>query len=258
MTLPAANSPSVAQVVLDAELQRTDAMRFDRLLAGFAAGYATMFHGDEAESSAQWKARILGKARPQPVMRIAVATQGSGETERVIGGAACEYYRAGGCALCTYLYVLDRPEVRHRGHARALLATALTACAALGPVRAALAEVEWPPLLPTTHFGAELLANAQKRLHFFARLGARRIALDYVQPALGPAQQSVPWLRLLLLPIPDAQDENEGALRRALDLFLEEFHSALAQESGKVLDATLLARQRAQVASAPALVVPLL
>ena len=255
MTLPAAYDPSVALVVLDADLHRVDARRFDRLLAGFAAGYTTMFHGDEAESSAQWTSRILGKAQPQPVMRIAVAVEGSGETERVIGGAACEYYRAGGCALCTYLYVLDRPEYRHRGHARALLATALTACAALGPVHAALAEVGWPPLLPTTRFGAELIAHAQRRLHFFERLGARRIALDYVQPALGPGQQPVPWLRLLLLPTPDAQDE--PALRRALDRFLEEFHAALAQESDKAPDAALLARQRAQVASAPALVVPL-
>lgn len=253
--LPAENAPSVAYVVLDADLQRADARRFDRLLAGFAAGYAAMFHGDEAESSAQWTGRILGKAQPQPVMRIAVAVQGSGETERVIGGAACEYYRAGGCALCTYLYVLDRPEYRRRGYARALLDTALLACAALGPVRAALAEVEWPPLLPTTRFGSQLIADAQRRLHFFERLGARRITLDYVQPALGPAQQSVPWLRLLLLPTPDAQDE--PSLRRALDLFLEEFHSALAQEAGRALDAALLESQRVQVASAPTLIVPL-
>lgn len=47
--------------------------------------------------------------------------QGSGEAEQVIGGAACEVQRASGCVLCTCLYVLDRPELRQRGRARALL-----------------------------------------------------------------------------------------------------------------------------------------
>lgn len=252
---PTADASPVRFVILDAELRRADPRRFEHLLAGFAAGYATMFHGDEAESTDEWEARIAGQAPPQPLMRIALAVQDIGKTEHVIGGAACEYYRASGCALCTYLYVLNRPEHRQRGHARALLAAAVQACAVLGPMGAVLAEVEWPTLLPPARFGPEALAVAQARLRFFERLGARRIALDYVQPALGPTRRPVPWLRLLLLSQPEGQ--NEAALRVALDLFLAEFHAALAQESGKAVDAALLAHQRAQIVNVPTLVLPL-
>jgi hypothetical protein len=47
------------------------------------------------------------------------------------------------------------------------------------------------------------------------------------------------------------------ALRAALDLFLEAFHAALAEESGKAVDGELLAAQRAQVAAASPLLLAL-
>jgi GNAT superfamily N-acetyltransferase len=251
----AAGDARVDRVVLDAELQRADPRRFKRLLAGFAGGYATMFHGDEAESPARWAQRIAGRAPPQPLMRIALAVQGSGEAEQVIGGAACEFYRASSCVLCSYLYVLDRPELRQRGHARALLEAAVQACAALGPVHAVVAEVEWPPLLPATRFAPPAVEGAQARLRFFARLGARRVALDYVQPALGADRQPVPWLRLMLLPL--TQPADEAARRASLGAFLAEFHAALAQDSGHAVDTELLASQRSQLALAQPLTQPL-
>jgi GNAT superfamily N-acetyltransferase len=256
---PDASSPPVEYLVLDAVRLRAEPERFDRLLADFAAGYETMFHGDEAESHDAWRARIAGMAPPQPVMRIAVAVQRDGDAEEVIGGAASEYYRASGCVLCTYLYVLDRPEHRHRGHARALLKASVQACAPLGPVHAVLAEVEWPQLLPPDRFGPEAVAIARARLRFFERIGARLLAFDYVQPALGPARQPVPWLRLVL-PTPTGEHDepvDESALRRALDRFLPEFHAALAQDSGRPVDATLLAAQRARVGAAKLLSVSL-
>ena len=246
----------VAYVILDAGLQRADPPRFERLLAGFAADYAATFHGDEAEPAARWPARIAGEPAPQPVLRIAVAVQGPAAAEQVIGGAAVEYYRASACVLCTYLYVLDRPEHRQRGHGRALLAAATRAFADLGTVQAVLAEVEWPDALPRAIFGPGAVDDARMRLRFFKRLDARRIALDYVQPALDATSQPVPWLRLMLLPGATlAPPRDDAALRSALDRFLPEFHQALAEECGRPLDTALLAAQRAQVASANPLTV---
>jgi len=249
-------SGPVTYVILDAGLQRADPPRFARLLAGFAAGYEATFHGDEAEPAARWPARIAGEPAPQPVLRVAVAVQGPAAAEQVIGGAAVEYYRASACVLCTYLYVLDRPEHRQRGHGRALLAAATRAFADLGNVQAVLAEVEWPDALPTTIFGRGAVEDARTRLRFFERLGARRIALDYVQPALDATSQPVPWLRLMRLPETTGMPRrDDAALRAALDRFLLEFHRALADECERVVDTALLAAQRAQVASADPLTV---
>lgn len=247
----------VDYLVLDDELQRADPARFTRLLGEFAGGYRSNFSGDEAESTADWPARVAGQPEPQPLMRIAVAVDGSG---RVVGGAAAEYYRASGCMLGTYLYVRDDPGQRRRGHARRLLATAQQACGRLGPLAAVLAEVEWPDLLPRERFTAAEIDGARSRLRFFERLGARRIAIDYVQPALGADRQPVPWLRLLLLPPAAAQPAagDESSLRAAVDRFLAEFHAALAQSCRRPVDAALLAQQRDRLAAARPLCVALL
>ncbi|MGB3427703.1 MAG: hypothetical protein WBA53_05950, partial [Burkholderiaceae bacterium] len=126
----------------------------------------------------------------------------------------------------------------------------------LGTVQAALAEVEWPDALPHTVFGRGAVDDARTRLRFFERLGARRIALDYVQPALGATSQPVPWLRLLLLPEATGMPRrDDAALRAALDRFLLEFHQALADECERPVDTALLAAQRAQIASADPLTV---
>jgi hypothetical protein len=67
----------ISDLVLDDELQRADPARFARLLDEFAEGYRSNFRGDEAESTADWPARIAGQPAPQPLMRIAVAVDGS-------------------------------------------------------------------------------------------------------------------------------------------------------------------------------------
>jgi hypothetical protein len=253
MTGQASAPPVVDYVVLDPALRRAAPERFAALLEGFAAGYAAFFSGDEAEPTDDWQARIAGKAPPEPVMRVVVAVERSGPEERVVGGASAEYYRAGGCVLATYLYVAPSAVRRHRGHARAMLARARTACEALGPVQALLAEVEWPELLASHGFAPQQVDAARTRLRFFARLGARRIDFDYLQPPLGPGKQAVPYLKLLALP-PQPPDE---ALRPALDGFLGEFYAALARYSGQSQDGVALARMRAAIAAARPLTVPL-
>lgn len=242
-------------VVLDAALRAADPARFAALLAAFRAGYARTFAGDEAESDAAWEARIAGEPPPQPVMRVVVATLPDDNAPRVVGGAAIEYYRASGCALVTYLYVDDAGGHRRRGLGRQLGSTALAACAPLGPVHALLAEAEWPPALPCPPFTAEDVARAEVRLGFFARLGARVVDVDYVQPALAPGQQPVAWLRLLLLP--GVAPTDDAALRAPLARFLDEFHAALAAQNGRPADHAALARNRDAIAAARPLTKPL-
>src|SRR5690242_9780197 len=75
---PSAADAAVEHVVLDPALRRADARRFDALFDAFAAGYLRHFSGDEAESTAEWRHRIEGKASPQPVMRIVVAVHRTG------------------------------------------------------------------------------------------------------------------------------------------------------------------------------------
>jgi hypothetical protein len=246
-------------VVLDPGLTRAEPVRFAALLSGFAAGYARFFSGDEAESPEGWRARIAGLPPPQPIMRIVVAVEQAGAREEVIGGAAAEYYRASGCVLISYMYVLDSGSHRHRGHARALLARARTACEALGPVHAVVAEAERPEALATRGVPDDEVDQARARLRFFARLGARAVGIDYVQPALGPGKQPVPHLTLLALPSTAAGSEGTGdeGLRRAIEGFLAEFYAALAPDSRDPAGAATLRRLRRQVRAARPLTRPL-
>jgi hypothetical protein len=250
----------IRHVILDARLQRADPPRFQRLLSAFTEGYRQTFSGDEAEAAGRWPARIGGEPAPQPVLRIAVAVEGQGGAEWVVGGAAAEYYRASACVLCTYLYVSPEAGQRRRGHGRALLAAATQAFTDLGPAAAVLAEVEWPDALPRAIFGPDAVEEARSRLRFFERLDARLVALDYVQPALAAgARRPVPWLRLLLLPgaTGAATERDEMVLRPVLDRFLVEFHEALAEECDAAVDTALLSAQRAQLACAARLTIDL-
>jgi hypothetical protein len=249
----------ISYVVLDPELKARDPARFAALFAGFAAGYASEFSGDEAESTGEWQARIAGKSPPQPVMRIVVAVEQGDGDEHVIGGAAVEYYRAGACVLATYVYMSAAAAHSHRGHARSLLAEARKACRKLGPVRAILAEAEWPELLAAHGFSADEVAVARTRLRFFARIGARMLNFDYVQPPLGPGMKPVSYLRLFIVPTAGDDDAHATAddLRVAVDAFLAEFYAALAQEAGARADDEALTKQREQIASARPLLSPL-
>lgn len=255
-----AGTRGVICVVLDPALEASDPARFAALFEGFAAGYARVFTGDEAEPIGEWRARIAGKPPPQPVMRIVVAVEQANGGERVIGGVAAEYYRASGCILVTYLYVSDAAAHGHRGHARRLLAEAARACGKLGPVRAILAESEWPEALQANGFTPDAVAVARTRLRFFARLGARMLNVDYLQPPLGPGMAPVPYLRLFV--VPSAHDEAQDRavaddLAGAVDAFLAEFYAALAQETGTPVDEAALAQLRTQLAQARPLTSPL-
>jgi hypothetical protein len=248
---PAADDPVVEYVVVGPALEEADPARFAALFQAFVDGYGRHFSGDEAEPTTAWLDRMTGKPRPQPVMRIIVAVEHESGAERVVGGVAAEYYRDARCILVSYLYVEDQKRLRHRGHGRALLREAEHACQTLGPVQAVFAEVEWPELLFAAQPGADL-RQARGRLHFFARVGARVLNLDYVQPALDPAKRPVPYLRLLVLSSAfglrrDGYDRLAAAVRG----FLREFYAALSEETDGQPDHETLAILLAQTARRP-------
>lgn len=245
----------IGLVALDPALHAAAPVRFASLLAAFRAGYARTFSGDEAEADETWEARILGMPPPQPVMRVVAAVERNGTQQQLIGGAAVEYYRASGCALVTYLYVEDTGGHRRRGLGRRLGVAARATSASLGPVHALLAEVEWPQRMPQPPFEPDDVARAHARLRFFARIGARAVDIDYVQPALAPHQQPVPWLRLLAIPGPAPVDDE--ALRAPLALFLDEFHAALAEQNGLPVDCARLACMKREITAARPLTAPL-
>jgi hypothetical protein len=87
----AGGAAATRYITLDPAFRRSDPLRFDALLAGFQAGYARVFEGDEAEATEPWRSRIEGKTPPHPVMRIVAAVEREDGRERVIGGAATEY-----------------------------------------------------------------------------------------------------------------------------------------------------------------------
>jgi len=246
---------TIGLVALDPTLHAAAPARFESLLAAFRAGYARTFAGDEAEADEAWEARILGMPPPQPLMRVVAAVERNGTQQRLAGGAAIEYYCASGCALLTYLYVEDTGGHRRRGLGRRLGVAARSACESIGPVHALLAEVEWPRRMPQPPFAPDDVARAHARLRFFARIGARAVDIDYVQPALAPGQQPVPWLRLLAIPGPAPVDDE--ALRAPLASFLDEFHAALSEQNGMTVDRATLARMKRGIATSRPLTMPL-
>jgi GNAT superfamily N-acetyltransferase len=238
---------AMSYVVLSPSLNSSDSARFATYFTAFATGYERAFTGDLAKSPQQWRSTIFGeKLAPQPLMRIVVAIKHVGDEEIVIGGIAAEYYRSAECALLTYLFV--RESERRHGHARKLIEKASEAFAALGNVRAVLAEAEWPDLLPAAGFDQSEIAEARQRLYFFSEIGARLVDIDYVQPALGKEMNPVVYLRLLLLPFhsPGGHIPRPGELPLVICSFLGEFYEALAQSGGLGLDMATLDRLQSQ------------
>ena len=256
--MPSDTERTLTYVVLDPTLQQAAPERFAALFDAFAAGYARHFSGDQMEPTSPWRARIAGKPQPQPVMRIVVGVEHVDGTEQVVAGVAAEYYRAAECVLATYLYVADAVPYRHRGHARALLREVRDACSALGQVRAMLVEAEWPESVQEVGGSPVAVATARARLRFFARLGARVLNINYVQPSLAAGKDAVSCLRLFLLPpavdAPRLPDDDLTAIVRA---FLTEFYAALAADTGGAADEATLRDLHAQLGARRPLTSPL-
>ena len=217
-------------------LLRTDRPRFERLLAGFTRIYDLSFPiASEREDPGEWPAR-MSEARPagEPWMDLVVIVDDTeqepgndvepagGPIDRVLGGVAFEYYPASRCGLLTYIAI--DPAERGRGLARPLASRALAglqqAAQAHGAtLAAAIAESERPERLDPAD--PDAVRTARRRLAILARLGASRLDVDYVQPALPGGDGRADHLMLLRL------DRGEPLASATLKAFLIEFYGAL-------------------------------
>lgn len=180
---------------------------------------------DEQEDPSVWTPRLLAPD-PNPRLSFLVAgTQlGDPAARTVLGLLVAEYYAASRCLLVSYVAVAE--SARRQGLARQLfevLATRIRAgrASAGQPVAAVLAEIHDPGQMPAVKDGFDPLA----RLRVMARLGARRIPIRYVQPALSASQ--APASGLWLVAYPDLVDDPSALTTERLRDFLIEFYREL-------------------------------
>jgi GNAT superfamily N-acetyltransferase len=188
---------------------------------------------DEAEGPDTWLP-LLGADVPaeQPVVFIILAR----ERGTILGGIVFEQYRESGCWLATYLAV--RPKARHRGIASGLLDACVRRIERVAaPGWLLFAETEDPERIadPAERDFARL------RLRILTALNMRRLAIDYIQPALAPDKRTLDDLLLLAYAPHGAPAVDVPAPRLAA--FLDEFYRALHQAASADL-----ARMKAQIA----------
>lgn len=191
------------------------------LLAAFETLYRRTFTDPaEREDPAQWPPRLYGDLpAPQPRMHLLVAVDDP--DRNLVGGIAFEYYRDSRCGLLTYL--VTAAHSRRRGLGRRLVQGALARLQQEAQTHGTsllgvFAEAEDPDQV-----GPDGNAMAPKeRLTALARLGARRIDVPYVQPALEGGSGPCRHLLLLVFHPPS------GAVPAAVvQGFLHEFYRAL-------------------------------
>jgi GNAT superfamily N-acetyltransferase len=161
------------------------------------------------------------------------------EDERVVGGVVGSWYA--GPRVLLVLYLALAPGHRGGGVGGRLVATALDRWRALGPVLV-LGEIEHPAY----HAGSAAHGDPVARLRFYARLGARVLALPYFQPGDGPGGERVPALLLVSFPLgrPSPQEREPGGapaapLRAFLEEYLRDSEGTLADDDAtrRLLDA---------------------
>jgi GNAT superfamily N-acetyltransferase len=181
---------------------------------------------DQTETPAVWLPLLdHDQPPPAPLLHLIVASRRDTPEDRgvVVGGIVVEYFRRSRTALATYLAV--RPDERHHGLARRLLADATQRVSKdNGGTRPLIfAEVE----RPEAQSGEAAQRSALGRLAIIAALGGRKVDLDYIQPRLGAHQAALDDLMLVLLaPEGEVRNTIPTATVRA---FLEEFFSSLGQ-----------------------------
>jgi GNAT superfamily N-acetyltransferase len=183
----------------------------------------------EREDPELWKPRLWGDA-PLPFefhLLIAGTDLAHAPTRKLVAGVVFELYHQSACALVTYIVV--HPDARQRGLAQALLDSArhvLQERAAAGgrSLRAIFAEVNDPRLVSAERDSMD----PWQRLAIMERLGARIVAIPYVQPALGPDQDRADELLLVTFPVDGTP--RETIERRTVAAFLEDFYTALGVE----------------------------
>ncbi|MEW6589517.1 MAG: GNAT family N-acetyltransferase [Pseudomonadota bacterium] len=180
---------------------------------------------DEQEDPAIWTPRLTD---PDPHPRLSFLVMGTRLDDpiarRVLGLLVAEYYAASRCMLVSYVAVAE--AARRQGVARQLfdlLAARIRSghASAQQPVAAVLAEIHDPAVTPP---GEDVLDPAA-RLAVMARLGACRIPVHYIQPALSADQ--APAHGLWLVAYPKLVNDPTALTAQRVRDFLVEFYDAL-------------------------------
>lgn len=211
-----------AQILDLRSLRRRNPERFDLVWREFRPIYSAEFPDpSEREDETTWL-RWLGEddPPPQPLYDLSIAIDPA--NSRVIGGAGYEYYRGSRCGLLTYLVV--RPDERRRGVGRALVLHVVKrlrsmATDAGATLAASFTEAQDPALVD-----AARRETAERRLAIYSRLGALRLDLPYVQPALAPGLSPARHMKLLAL---DGGAEASSLSADVVLDFLREYYRAL-------------------------------
>ena len=183
---------------------------------------------DEQEGPDDWVPRLWeDPARPKPEQHAFVAgTHLENGRERSLAGFAfVERYRESRCALLSYVAV-DGSR-RGQGLARCLFDRALDSVQQSAqqhdePVRAVFAEIHDPQRVNRAHD----VVNPAERVRIMARLGAWRVPISYVQPALGERSRRSDRLMLIAFPLDAAPRVEAGAVAE----FLDEYYRSLGIE----------------------------
>jgi GNAT superfamily N-acetyltransferase len=181
---------------------------------------------EERESLDYWLSALWGEGAAADDVRVHALVAGKDlddPARREIAGLAfSELYRESGCALLSYLAVDSR--FRRHGVARDLVRETFerlnrSAEERGAPLPAVFAEIHDPEA--TDELRAEDVMDPVERASFFAKLGARRVPIRYVQPALGENGDRARALQLVVLSSNgDAQTIQAEDVRRFLvDLY---------------------------------------
>lgn len=162
---------------------------------------------DEQEDPAVWAPRLIDPAaRPRLSFLIAGMHLDDPDRRVIHGLLIAEYYADSRCLLVSYVAVAE--SARRQGVARYLfdvLKSRIEAGTVAGgaPVAGVLAEVHDPARIAA----AEDVIDPWARIEAMTGLGARKLPIDYVQPALGVGKQPSHTLWLMIIPVltgPDA------------------------------------------------------
>jgi GNAT superfamily N-acetyltransferase len=146
---------------------------------------AVSFTSDELEDVATLARGLRGNGDLEVLASVAL-----GADDAVLGGAVGELYVNESVLLLAYLAV--RPDLRGCGIGTALMERVAPLWYTRPAVRLAVAEVHDPR-------GWSQVAgdDPARRLHLYERLGARLLAVPFVQPTVGVGRARVPGFLLL-------------------------------------------------------------
>lgn len=187
---------------------------------------------DEQEDPSIWTRRLLDPdANPQLCFLVAGTRLADPAYRTVLGLLVAEYYAASACVLISYVAVAA--HARGRGLGRRLFGVFRqrldSGRVSRGrPVLAVFAEIHDPAHNPS---GEDVL-DPHARLRIMAKLGGRRIPIDYLQPPLGPAQSAAAGLWLIAFPelTANAPPLTTGRIRAFLVEFYRELGSLHPQQ----------------------------